>query len=147
MMVVCDTSVLVPAVVPEHSHHDPSRLFIERVVSKKIKGILSLHSLAEFFSVLTRTPLEAPVDPALALRMIRENLIRHFTLVALGQRDYERAIERVIGSGLRGGAVHDSLILQVAIKKKASSVVTWNKKHFERLAHGDVPIMSPDIIS
>lgn len=147
MIAVCDTSILIPAVVPEHSHHEPSRLFFQKITSKSIKGVLCLHSLAEFYSVLTRSPFEIPVDPALALRMIRENLIRHFTLAAVVEKDYQAALERVVTSSLRGGAVHDSLILQVALKKKIPLVVTWNKKHFERLSHGDVCIESPDAFS
>ncbi len=146
MKAVCDTSVLVPAVVPEHSHHEPSRLFFQKIASKSIEGVLCLHSLAEFYSVLTRSPLKAPVDPTLAYRMIRENLIRHFLLVALAERDYRSAFERIVSNGLRGGVIHDSLILQVALKKKISLIVTWNKKHFEKLSRGEIRVESPDAL-
>lgn len=146
MIAVCDTSVLVPAVVPEHTHHEPSKLFFQRIISGTVEGVLSLHTLAEFYSVLTRAPLQAPVSPELAQRMIRENLVRHFVTVSLSEKDYEIAINRVVEVGLRGGAIHDSLILQVAIRKSIPLVVTWNKKHFERLSGGRVRIESPDLL-
>ena len=74
-----DTSVAVPLLVASHRQH--------RMVAQWAKGrILGLsgHALAETYSVLTRLPGDARVDPADAVALIDDNFAQSFPLSARG---------------------------------------------------------------
>ena len=51
-----DTSCLVAAVCDWHRHHETTRKEIERRTAAGETPVLSAHSLAEAYSVLTRLP-------------------------------------------------------------------------------------------
>lgn len=144
MPCLCDSSVLIAAILPGHTHHEPSRQFVKKIVAGQSKGLLALHTLAEFYSVVTRIPLDVQIDPQNARRLVKEILIEHFSLVEPSAKDYESAMDRVVEQNLRGGAIHDALILQTALKKKTTHLVTWNLKHFERLSRGEIKIVTPE---
>lgn len=143
---LCDSSVLIAAILPGHTHHSPSKQFVKKIVAGQLKGLLALHTLAEFYSVVTRIPMDVQIDPQNARRLVKEVLIKHFSLVEPSAKDYECAVDRVVERNLKGGAIHDALILQTAIKKKASHLVTWNLKHFERLSRGEIKIVTPETL-
>jgi predicted nucleic acid-binding protein len=50
-----DTSVLVSAALKAHPHNARALPVLEELLSRKYRGIISAHSLAEVYSVLTRT--------------------------------------------------------------------------------------------
>jgi predicted nucleic acid-binding protein len=106
MKVLFDTSVLVAAFEVSHPRHGvckdvtpPSKggacivrlPWLQRAQEKKIEGYLSTHTLAELYSVLTRLPVRPPISPALAQRLIDENL-NLFVAIPLTADDYQQAI-------------------------------------------------------
>lgn len=112
----------------------------------KVKGLVTQHSLAECFSSFTRIPNLPPVSPAQAREMIRTNIIASFEVVPLTVEDYLSAVDRVAEKDLLGGVVYDALVFQAALKKKATHLVTWNQKHFERLSGREIQIVTPETL-
>lgn len=101
-----DTSVAVPLLVASHTAH--------ATVSSWAKGrqlVLSGHALAETYSVLTRLPGDARVDPADAVLLIDEAFGAAAALGVAPFRDVHRALA---SRGVAGGAVYDGVVAAAA---------------------------------
>jgi predicted nucleic acid-binding protein len=133
--VLFDTSTLVPAIVVRHPQHAVCWQWLENARTDQIQGVVSTHTLAELYSVLTRLPGRPTISPAIAQRQIRENL-QEFDRVQLTPDDYDTAIDRMVSLNLPGGGIFDALIAQAALKADVDVLLTLNPKHFVRL--GDV---------
>ncbi|MGV9798766.1 PIN domain-containing protein [Mycobacterium sp. NPDC003449] len=106
-----DTSVAVALLVTSHPHHD--------MVMNWAKGRtlgLSGHALAETYSVLTRLPGDARVDPADAVTLIDENFPDSIQLGARAARAAHRELAR---RGIAGGATYDGLVALAAREHRA----------------------------
>jgi predicted nucleic acid-binding protein len=130
--VLFDTSVLVPALVTAHPQHSVGWRWLEEARTDQIQGVVSTHTLAELYSVLTRLPYRPTISPKMAQRQIRENL-QDFEKVWLDAADYDAAIDRMVGLNLPGGGIFDALIAQAALKANVDILLTLNSKHFVRL--------------
>ncbi len=97
-----DTSAAVPLLVRNHPAHHALR--------RHVRGrsvVLTGHSLAETYSVLTRLPDGARVEPADAARLLDEN----FGPPILLEASVAAALPRVLAArGIRGGAVYDAMV-------------------------------------
>jgi predicted nucleic acid-binding protein len=80
MKIFCDTSVLVAGAVRSHEHYTRAFTVVERVASKKDRGVVSVHSLAEMYAVLTRLPLIPRIQPAEAAKIVSDKVVRHFNV-------------------------------------------------------------------
>jgi predicted nucleic acid-binding protein len=134
MTIFCDTSVLVAACIRNHPHHPRARPVLESIAGGKEVGWISAHSLAEVFSALTSVPLAPRILPSEAQAMIAANIRRHFRMVAVTDRMYERAIEVCVGRGLGSGKVYDALLIECARAVPADRIYTFNLSDFRRLA-------------
>jgi len=126
-----DTSVLIAA-------HDASRPGHEsslRLVSKANPAAFSCaaHSLAEFYSVLSRLPGGWRQRPELAGALVEE-LATRFKIVALTAQEYLSAIESAAHLRIAGGTIYDALLLQCARKVNAKRIYSWNVRHFQLVA-------------
>jgi predicted nucleic acid-binding protein len=133
-----DTSVLVPAAVSHHPHNSPSLAVLEKMVSRKHSGFFSAHSLAEFYSVMTRTPFKPPVYPSEVLQIIEAMILPHLQLVTLDAKEYEAIVRHCAGKGWTGGRIHDAVHLQCAEKAKCDRIYTFNVKDFKALAPAEL---------
>lgn len=132
-----DTSSLVAALVAAHPAHARAVRCFERALAGNDEPLVSTHSLAELFAVLTRMPTSPRIGPDLARRLIRDNFEKGpVRLVALDISDYKAVLDRLTESGFCGGVVYDALIVQAAFKAKADEIVTLNEADFERLCVG-----------
>ena len=132
MKVFFDTSVLVAAFVETHPQNSDCLPWLDRVQTLEIQGVISAHTLAELFSVLTRLPRQLRIPPQLAQELMQINL-QHFEKVPLQIEDYDWAIERMVCLKLSGGAIFDALIAAVVLKVEVDRLLTLNPKHFSRL--------------
>jgi predicted nucleic acid-binding protein len=128
-----DTSTLVAALVVQHLSHLVCLPRLLRVQGGQDSGLVSTHSLAELYSVLTRLPYRPRIQPDDAQRLMIENL-RVFDKVQLDESDYEQAIAQMVACNLPGGGIFDALIAQAALKRNADVLLTLNPKHFARLS-------------
>ena len=127
-----DSSVLVPALLPDHVHH--ARSFAAFAAASRKNAGCAAHSLAEVYSTLTRYPGKQRLSAESAALLVQE--VEHrLTLVGLDGDEYLAAINRIAGMGIVGGAVYDALIAACAAKAKADMVYTWNIAHFVLLGN------------
>lgn len=107
-----DTSVLFAALIADHPKHLCCLPWLQRVKSGEAIGLVSTHTLAELYSVLTRSPLPQPIKPKLAQQLLAENL-KLFEKISLTAEDYQTTINLMVNLNLP--AIYDALIAQAAI--------------------------------
>ncbi len=131
MRTLFDTSVLVAALVKEHPQHNTARPWLEQAHNTPDTGLVSTHTLAELYSVLTRLPRQPKLQP----QEVQVLLMSLYPLekVSLGWPDYHLAIKNLVTLQLSGGIIFDALIAQAAIKAKADQLLTLNPRDFQRL--------------
>lgn len=138
-----DTSVLVAAFRTSHTHHAASI----RRLSRADKGVSAcgLHSLAEFYSVITALPIRPMVLPEQAMLFL-EDIRERLSLIGLNAHEYLMAVGAVAKSGFGGGRVYDGLLLACAVKCGAETIYTWNLKHYRSIAPAELVarIRTPD---
>lgn len=132
MKVLFDTSVLIAAFVTHHPNHPACFSWLERAEQEQIQGVVSTHTLAEAYSVLTGTPNRSRISPS-AARDLLTDLLQQFEAIPLVSEDYQTAVSRMVTLNLPGGGIFDALIAQAALKAKVDVVLTLNSKHFNRL--------------
>jgi predicted nucleic acid-binding protein len=129
-----DTNLLVAASVEDHPHHIPAFDLVKAVQQGTLQGCIVTHGLAEFYSVITRAPFTPRVHPAEAGRILDENILPFFELVALSAGDYKAVLRSCSAAGIIGGAVYDALHLHGAEKANCDRIYTFNVKDFRALA-------------
>ncbi len=125
-----DTSVLIPAFIEDHEHHQASLIaFLE---ADRRSSCCAAHSLAEVYSTLTRLPGRHRLSGEQVLLFL-ENIRERLTLVTLDPEEYFAAVEEAAAAGIVGAAIYDALLAQCALKTRAETIYTWNVKHFQRI--------------
>jgi predicted nucleic acid-binding protein len=125
-----DTSVLVPAFIDEHIHHEASlRAYLK---ADKKHDCCGAHSLAEVYSTLTRLPPSHRATAELAMHFLEE-MAQRLTFVALDAEEYWEAISGAAESGVLGGLTYDALLARCALKARVETIYTWNIGHFQQL--------------
>ncbi len=100
--VALDTSCAVPLLMATHPSHGSVR-----VALGARRPVLTAHSLAETYSVLTRLSGDARVDPKDAARLID----REFGETAPVDDAVTRSLATTLGAmNIAGGAVYDALV-------------------------------------
>ena len=125
-----DSSVLVPALLPDHQHH--ARSFAAFAAASPRIAACAAHSLAEVYATLTRYPGKQRLSAEYVALLVQE-IERRLTLVWLDSDEYRAAIHRIARMGIVGGAVYDGLVAECALKAGADHLYTWNARHFNLL--------------
>lgn len=143
MKVLMDTSIFISAMLPDHVHHAHAQPWLERARAGALEAVVSGHSLAELYSVLTRLPRTPRISPAEALQMIQQNVTPH-TVVTLSADDYANLVEALAQLGVAGGAVYDAVIAKAAELANVDFLLTLNVSHFQRVwPNGASRVVSP----
>ena len=143
MKVLLDTSVLIAAVVEKHAAHVRAFVALDRVQQGADEGVVSAHSLAELYAVLTKLPAPSRHSPEQALLSMEENVLKHFKTSSLTGSDYAALIREAAMAGIQGGTVYDAILLKAADKAGVDRVYTLNLKHFQAVAPANlVPILT-----
>jgi predicted nucleic acid-binding protein len=133
MVRVCfDTNVIVAGILTDHQMHSVCRPWLNRAKNQEFQALLSVHSLAEVYSVITRLPKPYRVSAEVAQRLMVDNLAG-FERVELTGADYELVLADVVRLGITSGGIFDALIARAAIVGRADSLLTFNAKDFVRL--------------
>jgi predicted nucleic acid-binding protein len=132
-----DTSVLVAASSASHPHHAQAFQALNSLKAGGNQGWMSQHSVAEVYAILTGAPLIPRIHPSEALRILEDNLLPHFRVVALKPRDYRDVIREMAAADWRSGKVYDALHLRCARKQPIDRLYTFNVKDFRALAPQD----------
>jgi predicted nucleic acid-binding protein len=144
MKALLDSSTLIAAMLPDHVHHAPAHGWLTQAKAGVIEFIVSGHSLAEIYSVLTRLPRTPRIHPVEAWQMLQENVIQCASLVTLAGGDYVALLEELSQRGIIGGAVYDAVIAKAAELARVDRLVTLNEAHFHQVWPGGANrIVSP----
>ena len=112
-MIVLDTSVAVPAVLPWHAAHDAVRSTLPRQKTRALAPVA-----IETYSVLTRLPppQRVPADVA------RGYLIEAFSFppLVLAPTGYAQLLDLASAEGITGGAVYDAIVAATAVQAGAT---------------------------
>ncbi len=138
MKVLFDTSVVVAGTLAGHVHERRAQPWLAAAHEGLIEALISYHGLAETWATLSALPVEPRIPPASALRLVLR-LRDRMRPCDLPWSVYERALQRCSDRGLRSGSVYDALHLLTAEHWGAAVLLTFNSKHFLRLAGPDSP--------
>ena len=95
---------------------------------------MSVHSIAEVYAVLTRLPVQPRIHPLEAVRILTDNILPHFEVMAIGKKEYVEALNSAGKGGWSGGKIYDALLLCGAAKSGVKRIYTLNLKDFRHLA-------------
>ncbi|MGH7819947.1 MAG: type II toxin-antitoxin system VapC family toxin [Candidatus Binatia bacterium] len=133
LKVFFDTSVLVASLVSGHPHHSRAMPLVRRVLLGQDRGCIAAHALAETYAVLTVLPVTPRIGPEAAQKLVADNLVGRFEVVALTAREYETLLDSLPERGAIGGAVYDAVQLACATKANVGRIYTFNVADFTRL--------------
>ena len=137
MRILFDTSVIVAALIEDHPKHPNALPWLSKAKSQEYEFIVSSHTLAELYAVLSTLPLKPRISPTIAWRLINENIEKAAKIISLSPKDYGVLIKKTADLGLSGGIIYDALILKAAEKAKVDKILTLNKGHFQKFWQGD----------
>lgn len=138
MKVFLDTNVLIAAMVQKHAAHERALAVLERVQNGTDAGLVSAHSLAELYGILTKLPPPWRHAPEQALITIQENVLGYFDIISLDGADYRALIREAALAGIQGGTIYDAVLLKSAGKAAVDQIYTLNLKYFAAVASGDL---------
>ncbi len=141
MRILFDTSVLVAALVQDHPKHEKALPWLSKAKAQKFEFIISSHTMAELYAVLSTLPVKPRISPNVAWRLIHENIERTAKIVSLSPKEYCSFIKSSSDIGLSGGIIYDALIVKVAQKSKIERILTLNIRHFKRVWQGDENVL------
>lgn len=132
MKVLFDTSVLFAGLVISHPKHSTCFPRLKEAESRQVQGLISTHSLAETYSVITRLPVSPRITPVQTQSII-VGISPQLEIIPLLSDDYLAVIAQMVTLNLPGGGIYDALIAQAALKAKADILLTLNPDHFTHL--------------
>ncbi len=133
MKALFDTSLLVASSLQSHQDHARAAVWMNNARQGQVQAVVSAHSLAEVYSVLTRLPPPQRVAPAVAWQIIEHNILSLAEIVALSGDEYIELLRQLSQNGITGGAVYDAIIARAADKAQVDGIVTFNVKDFRRV--------------
>lgn len=143
MRVLIDTSVIVPALVDQLPYHEAAFLALSTYANAPHEAVCSTHSIAECYAVLTALPLPRRITPADAEQIVAESVVGRLTVYELSRADYREAVALTARHGLTSGAIYDALHVVAAGKSHCDRILTYNLRHFRRLAADQVTVATP----
>ena len=138
---LCDTSCLVAAVCGWHESHVRTVAEITERARNGQELVIASHSLVECYAVLTRLPSPHRLSADTAMTLLESNWGVAF-VVHLNSDETWDALRRARSLGVAGGQAYDAVIAACAGKARASTILTWNVRHFARLTE-EVRIARP----
>jgi predicted nucleic acid-binding protein len=133
MKILFDTSVLIAALVENHPNPKSAFPWLQKAKDKTSTGIVSAHTIAELYNVLTILPIRPRIAPTAAIRAIQRDVLEQFEVVALARADYIATIEHLAKLNIIGGATFDALIMRATAKAHADQLITFNISDFRRV--------------
>lgn len=133
MKILFDTLVLVAAMVEPHPMHKRALPWLQRGKTGEIAFLVTSHTLAELYAVLTTLPLKPKISPSTAWRLVHDNVETAAKIISLSPSDYSATVKHVSELGLSGGMIYDALIVKAAKKSKVERLLTFNSDDFMRV--------------
>jgi predicted nucleic acid-binding protein len=133
-VIALDTSVIVPALLGWHEHHDACLLALMRILSSERGCVLPFPALLESYAVMTRLPPPHRLAPEDALLLLHRTFFNRCRLTSLPNENGWQFMATLAERAIAGGRTYDALIMACAQLGGAHQVLTLNRRHFEGLA-------------
>lgn len=133
MRILFDTNVLIAGCLPGHPHFEAARAWLDAAVLRKFEFVVSAHSIAEAYRVMTAIPYRPPLTTIAVWQILRLNVLQHAGIVGLSTTDHLKCLQNVAIAGQRSGIIYDALIVQTAVATGADRILTINQRHFQQL--------------
>lgn len=127
-----DTSVLIPAFLEDHVHHEASHKALAQI-GQFNSAVCCERSLALFYSAVTRLPRPHRLEPDQALLCL-DQIGQKVQIIALQAQEYLNEVKRAVGARIPGNQIDDVLMLACARKASAGKIFTWNVARLSALA-------------
>ncbi|MCX6591285.1 MAG: PIN domain-containing protein [Acidobacteria bacterium] len=138
-MIALDSSVLVAALCGWHTHHRESAAALANSPSGGF--LVASHSILETFAVLTRLPPGQRLSPRSVVKLL-EALQPRLTVVS-PTFDPWVLLKQAISHGTTGGQTYDLLIATTVAQAGATTLLTWNIRHFRPLNVLGLSVQTP----
>lgn len=136
-----DTSVMVAALVSWHQMHRQAFRALEPLV-RQDRLVLPVPAVIETYAVLTRLPSPHRLAPADAAELLSRSFATA-NLVGFPTRELWRFLRELVTLGIGGGTSYDAAILECARQGQAESILTFNRRDYERFDIRDIDIVVP----
>jgi predicted nucleic acid-binding protein len=142
--ILFDTSVLVAAIIEPHPMHSHAFPWLKRAKMREFDVLVASHTLAELYAVLTTLPVNPRITPAVARRLIHDDIEATAKIISLSSQDYISTIKNMADSGLTGGIICDALIIRAARKLGVDKILTFNIDDFKSVwPEGEAHLVVP----
>ena len=142
-VVALDASVIISGLLSWHEQHETASAELVMLLERPGQIILPIQSLVEAYAVMTRLPPPHRLSPKQALAVLEGSFRNRLTLVGLDGEEGWDLIRELDQQSIAGGTSYDGLIVACARKGGAQRILTFNRRHFERLESGDIEIVVP----
>jgi len=123
-------------------HHHLALPVLASAQRGQLEAVVSAHSLAEAYAVLTRMPPPHRISPARAWLALEANVLSVMQVYALSATDYRDLLEHLAQNNIAGGVTYDGVIAWVAYKAQVDQIITFNAKDFRRV----VPALAAQVV-
>lgn len=134
---------MVAAVCAWHEHHPPAAAELNRRLGSREPMIVAAPALVEAYAVLTRLPSPHRLSATDALAVLEANFLRSGSLMALDAASYRSLLRQAPDDGIAGGRTYDAVIARCAVRAKASTLLTFNERHFHALLLAGIDLVVP----
>jgi len=144
MIIALDTSVVIAGLLSWHEHHSEALSAIQRSLTETV--VLPAPTLVESYAVMTRLPAPHRLGPGDAYATLEGSFRKETLVVGLTKDEPWDLLKDLSGDLFSGGITYDAQILACARKAGADSLLTLNRRHFERLANENIDVVVPQSI-
>lgn len=142
-----DTNCMIAAVSRAHPHHtaaaDEYNARLDRGESLVVAG----HSLAEAYSVLTRSPIPLRLSARQAAAVLEASFLTKGQVISLDGSEYVVLLRSLPSRGVTGGLVYDAIIAASARKGGVDTFLTFNERYIRQVIDGNIQVQIPETIS
>jgi len=143
LSVFFDTSVLLAGIFELGTPEDPAQRLMDAVAKGHFqRPQTAWHCCLELYSVATRLPKELRVTPAVAARLVEEEVVERFRICSLPRDRRLPFIRSAAHDAVVGGRLYDAHIGEIARLTGADVVATENRRHFTSLMRHGVRVLT-----
>ena len=143
MTVALDTSVVVAALLADHEAHARALRAVQNLFGSEDEAIVPYPVVVEAYAVMTRLPPPLRVEPADAEKLLRTTFERRARVVQTEATKAWGFVGDLVRSNVRGGTAYDAQIIACAIDADAGEILTFNERHFRRVAPRTIHVRAP----
>ena len=135
---------MVAALCTWHEHHTRALAELDRRLDAGEHLVVAGPAAVETYAVLTRLPAPYRLSARDAQALIRANFLEGTDIVVLDGAGYRALLDRALALDVSGATVYDLVIAECARAAGADSLLTFNARHFHRVADDAFSVVVPD---